>query len=170
MKKLTDEIKDWVSAEKERFLKMVGERRVKTTKKYSELSKKELFSRMKKNGILDDLENINSAEDLKKIVNKYKYEEPLLEWWAIFVKWDADGATKILERFEEMWWIYTKNKNPNILTYESPDRKWKINLRNISSSEEKVEKAWYKVESTLDVMWFKNGKKEKKEIKFILLK
>ena len=57
---------------------------------------------------------------------------------------------------------------------ESSDGKWKINLREISSSEEEISQAWYKVEATLDVipldkLW-KPIKKWEKEIKFILLK
>ena len=37
LKKLTDDIKNWISAEKDRFLKMVGERRVENEKKYFKL-------------------------------------------------------------------------------------------------------------------------------------
>lgn len=125
---------------------------------------------------MDELDNIEDGKDLIKIAEKYKYDDPLLKWWAICVKWDVDGASKILEKFEEMWWKDVSNEDViNVITYESPDKKRTINMRDISSSEKNVEEAWYKVEATLDVieLW-PNGKVKKwwieEEIKFILLK
>jgi len=58
---------------------MVGERRVETEQKYSELSKTELFAKLKRNEILEDLDKIEDGKDLIEIANKYKYEDPLLE-------------------------------------------------------------------------------------------
>jgi len=54
--------------------------------------------------------------------------------------------------------------------FKSPDGKWKINLREISSSEEEIAQAGYKVESTLDVIDQTKKRNNQKEIKFILLK
>lgn len=65
-------------------------------------------------------------------------------------------------------------KKITVWEYESPDGKWKINLREWSSSEEELLEKWYKVESTLDVIDVvkkkNNDKPYMKEIKFIIIK
>ena len=78
---------------------------------------------------------------------------------------------EIMVRFEKLWWKDISSEDvADVMTYESPDGKWKINMRDISSSSDDLLEKWYKVETTLDVIWIKNGKKLKEEIKFILLK
>ena len=74
-----------------------------------------------------------------------------------------------MERFESMW--RSKEVKPwgQVYEYKSPDGRWKINYRTVSSnkSKDKIEKAGYKVEVTLDVI---PAKWKKREIKFILLR
>jgi len=79
---------------------------------------------------------------------------------------------EIMRRFERMWRVKEKKK-PWVYEYKSPDGKWKINYRTISSSKDQIEKAGYKVEATLEVIDLTKPKKSRsrnKEIKFILLK
>ena len=88
---------------------------------------------------------------------------------------------EIIIKLEEKGWI-EKNWHTNIVDwkritiweYESPDGKWKINLREWSNSGDDLLEKWYKVETTLDVIDVikkkNNDKPYMKEIKFILLK
>ena len=72
---------------------------------------------------------------------------------AIFVKWDLNGATEIISRLEKKWWIDVSSENTiNVITYKSPDGRWSINMRDISSSEKKIYEKGYKVNVTLG-MW-----------------
>jgi len=117
LQKLTEEIKDGISADKERFLAMVGERRIKTVEEYSKLKRETVFAKMPRNKILEDLDEINSAEDLLEIARKYEYTDPLIDKWAIFVKWDKDGAMEIIVRLEEKGWI-EKKWHTNIVNWK----------------------------------------------------
>jgi len=82
---------------------------------------------------------------------------------------------EIMRRFERMWRVKEKKK-PWVYEYKSPDGKWKINYRTIGNkkNKEKVERAGYKVEATLEVIDVIKKKLDekpyKKEVKFILLK
>jgi len=72
LKKLTDEIKEWVSTEKERFLKMVGERRVSSKKWYFETKVefywKELWNKI---SILWEWYNTKLYDLLNKLLEKF---------------------------------------------------------------------------------------------------
>jgi hypothetical protein len=127
-----------------------------------------------RNMILRHMEEIKDGWDLIKVAEMVEYKDKAIKWWAIFVKWDKSWAEELMERFERMWWRKEEIEPGEIYLYESPDRRWKINYRTISSSKDRVEKAGYKVEVTLDVIdEVKKKNKEKpyeKEIKFISLK
>ena len=77
-----------------------------------------------------------------------------------------------MKKFERMWRkeVEQKDYNPYVKTYVSLDGRWKINYRTISSSKDRVEKAGYKVEVTLDVIDETKKRNNKKEIKFITVK
>ena len=129
---------------------------------------------IKNNEILRYVNEIKDGWDLIRIAERIQYSDKAIKWWAIFVKWERRWVDELMKRFEEMW--RKKEVKPwwVVYVYTSPDGKWSINYRTISSSKDKVEKAGYKLEVTLDVMdVVKKKLKEKpyqKEIKFILLK
>ncbi len=137
----------------------------------------EIFKKMEKNEILDyikQLKEIKSWEDLINVARRVEYRlDPRIEWWAIKVKWDYGWAWNIIGKLEKSGWRYLEKESDNfrwVIVYESPNGRWKVNLREVSNSEEKFERAGYKVEATIDVIEIKWSDKYKTEIKFIMLK
>ncbi len=135
---------------------------------------KDIFTKMKTNEILEWVRWDASWEDIIKAAERVKYG---FDWRitknAIFVKWNENWAVELIGVLERWWWIYEDGGSAlNVITYVSPDRKWKVNLRKVSSSEWEVEKAGYNLEAVIDVIKVApSGSTESyKKIKFITLK
>ncbi len=83
------------------------------------------------------------------------------------MKGDTNGAYTLVDILENGWWEVENNVAPDVITYVSPDRKWKINLREKYSSGSEFYEYWYKVEVVIDLINENNNSKAK--IKFIKL-
>jgi len=100
--------------------------------------------------------------DTTRIVVK----DPALKGGVNVVKGSYQSASGIFDGMTKGW-DKVPNKSSDVNIFTSPDKKWTVNLRTVSSSEQQIAEKGYRLEATMDVREKVGKDTITKEIKFI---